>query len=244
LYKKGTIRKVIRNGIKLELDLSDSIDHFLYFGLIENSFTHLKKLLKKNDVIFDIGANNGYTSLAFSQEIGENGKIFSFEPDNINYNRAKKNIELNNVKNINLLKFGIGSKTEKLKLFNIDEYNLGMNRILKDESNSKYQEIEVISIDDFINSNSIDKINLIKIDVEGFEKEVLLGAINTINHFKPIIFIEINNEYLKEQNTSAFEIYHFLKSLNYSIFIAETNSPIKPDYNFDKCHFDAIATPN
>lgn len=244
LYKKGSIRNVTRNNINLELDISEYVDHFLYYGLKENSFENLNSYIKKGDVIFDVGANNGHTSLVFSQQIGNDGKIYSFEPDNINYKRAEKNIQLNNVKNIQLLKYGIGSKSEKLKLFNIDESNLGMNRIMKDDSKYSYQEIDVISLDNFISSNNINKLNIIKIDVEGFEKEVLLGAENTIRQFKPIIYIEVNNNFLKEHQTSASEIYNFFKSISYTLYFAETNKVIKPDYDFENCHFDAIAIPN
>ena len=84
-------------------------------------------------------------------------------------------------------------------------------------------------------------IDLIKIDVEGYEHEVLKGAKNTIAKYHPVLFVEIDENNLIQQNSSAGILIKELEDVGYSIKRADTLEPIGPNYRkFENCHFDVI----
>lgn len=242
LYPPNSFRNVIRNGIKFELDLSDVVDHYLYFGLLENSLDKLYNLVKPGMRIVDVGANIGATSLKFSYLAGERGKVWSFEPDNRIFNKALVNIQMNNPSNLFIYNVGLGNFNANLKLYQVNKGNQGMNRILLDESSThSYSYVKIIVFDDFSVQEGIQDVDLIKIDVEGFEMNVLLGLLGILKRCKPILFIELDNDNLMEKKFSAKELVCFLENLNYKIYIAENDRLISSEYEFESCHFDIIA---
>ena len=244
LYSKNSIRRVERNSISYELDLSDVVDHAIFFELTETSRTKLYSLLKKSMTVFDIGANMGDTALNFSKITGEKGVIYAFEPDNINFTRATKNIQLNSVTNILLQNIGLGNVNQTLKLYKVNSGNQGMNRILSDQINIPYSEIKVRKLDDFIDDNQINKIDLIKIDVEGYEMNVLNGGIRALKKLTPILFIEINDANLKLHGNSASSLVKFLNDLNYTVYHADSDIKLSEADNYSNCHYDIYAIAN
>ncbi|MBK7684492.1 MAG: FkbM family methyltransferase [Bacteroidetes bacterium] len=85
------------------------------------------------------------------------------------------------------------------------------------------------------------KVDFIKIDVEGYEYAVLSGARETLKS-KPVLFIEVNDNSLKENKSSAKELIELLIAANYSTFYrADNGDPISSNTNFINCHFDLIA---
>lgn len=140
--------------------------------------------VKSEDVVIDAGANCGHLSLYYSKLVGKNGKIYAFEPDMFNIVRINENIQLNKALENNI-------KIERLLLWNnnklVDFYEAGtvgssavwipdMNKCVKKEA---------IRIDDWVQRNNINKLDFIKMDIEGAEIEALAGCIETINNFKP-----------------------------------------------------------
>lgn len=134
----------------------------------------------------------------------------------------------------------MGNISGKYFLSIIDENNLGMNKIVPVANNIKGSYIDIITIDEYVKEKNIKNIDLIKIDVEGFEMNVLLGGKNSINRFKPKLFVELDNNNLKEQGFSAKEIISFLENKNYNIVNAETLMQVKVSDDFENCHYDII----
>jgi FkbM family methyltransferase len=196
-------------------------------------------------VVIDVGVNVGTTILKFAK-YSQGGKVFGFEPDIEMFARAKKNIALNNYKNISLIDKGLGSKATRVKLYKVHENNPGMNRVL-DSSNLNddydFTEIEVIRLDDFVQDNNIEKIDLIKIDVEGYEFNVIQGSIDIIRNMRPIFFIELLDANLKEHNNSAEQLVRFFEDYNYQVFRADNNMPVTSKDNLNGCHYDVFCYP-
>ena len=105
LYKKGSLRYITRKGINYKLDISNVVDHYLYFQIDDFEYDSILDELKKARVILDIGANIGTTSLFFAS-INPNAQIISFEPHPHTIKRAEENIKLNNFQNIDLINIG------------------------------------------------------------------------------------------------------------------------------------------
>jgi len=171
-----------------------NIENFknLQYNTCKNHVIFLKNLLEGKDII-DIGSNIGLFSLAICENINFN-TINLFEPAKDYFNYSKK--LLNNYNNIYYHNFALGNKEDNGLLFKNPEENIGWNTLNTEDPmqtnnfiNKMIKEEVLIKKLDNYNFKNID---FIKIDVEGYECEVLKGAMDTIKKFKPYIFIEVS----------------------------------------------------
>lgn len=147
--------------------------HQTYEEQVTNVF---KKLLKRGMSVIDVGAHIGYYSLLSASLVGEEGKVFSFEPEPNNYNELINNISLNNFMNIQTVNSAAGDKNGFSSLF-ISKTWSGKHSLLQTSPDMKDSvRVPVITLDSYINSQKID---LIKTDTEGNDLKVLSGAKNT-----------------------------------------------------------------
>ena len=143
--------------------------------------------LKKGDWVVDAGANIGMFSLFAAKKVGEQGKVFSFEPVPATQRLLKRNIELNGIKNVEVVPFALGEKKGELS-FSIFPESLECSSGFFDNEGSR-EKVNQITLDEFVEENKIHKIDFIKSDVEGMERNLLTGARNTIKKFKPKLAI-------------------------------------------------------
>lgn len=184
-------------GSNMLLDLNDqgiSLD-LLMNGIRETLATEVtKKIIKKGDVIIDIGANIGYYALLESRLAGPTGKVFAIEPVNENIKQLKKNIELNKYSNIEAFQLAIGDKDKKGFIYLSDRSNwCSMNYLeyVKVNKKIKKEVVEVMTLDRFLEDKPFP--DLIRIDVEGYEYEILKGMQNLLKTNRPLkIFLEIH----------------------------------------------------
>jgi FkbM family methyltransferase len=159
----------------------------------ENKF--INELLS-NDCIWDIGANIGHYTKIFSDKVSDSGAVCAFEPSPINFSNLEKNCRLLN--NIFLFNFGLGEKKEKF-CFQQGIDNLGATSRIVDSDVGEI-EIDVFVGLDLIENNIAKAPTAIKIDVEGFEYEVIKGFGNYLGESKlHLIGIEIHFEILKDR---------------------------------------------
>ena len=200
------------------------------WGLAEDE-KFIKKLNFKGKTVFDIGGYIGMYSLFFGKVVGKKGKVFTFEPNPENYEELTFNVKLNKLKNIKTYLLAIGSKKTKLEL-TVPNYSsrgslepLIKKQICKEGCCNTFK-VAVETIDSLIKRKLLTKPDFIKIDVEGFETEVLKGMIKTMKRFKPELFIEIHGKLKKETVKIILErdysIYHVesdttITSLNYPL---------------------------
>ncbi|HSY76221.1 MAG TPA: FkbM family methyltransferase, partial [Bacteroidia bacterium] len=103
-----------------------------------------------------------------------------------------------------------------------------------------YELVDIVKLDDFVKDKQIPKIDLIKIDTEGFEINVLKGAEETLKKNMPILFIEVDNDHLMAQHSSAKDLITYIKSLGYEITADRTGKLVSPSDDLNNCHFDII----
>lgn len=246
LYPKNSIRKIEKDGISLELDLHDYVEHFIFYNYITDEDTLLYSTAKPGMVVYDIGTNIGYIALLLAKQVGNSGKVFGFEPDPVNFKKAYRNIkELNTwCNNVQIANVGLGDKKGQFKLYAVEEGNNGMHQVRNDDvAGRSFSTINVEVLDEYLINNNIPSPQLIKIDTEGYEMHVLLGSIKTIQTYKPVLFIEVDDNNLKLQNQSAALLIDFISSLNYKVINVHTGNEVSVNYNFANCHFDVLCTP-
>jgi len=240
-YKRESIRIVSRNGINYSLDISDYLQYVIYFGLDVEPKKTLYGSIKDGMYVFDIGTNIGETLLNFSK-LNLSGKNYGFEPVPFLFEKAKKNIALNNFKNVYLNNVAMADKAGVLYFESPSNRNFGSIN-MSSASTINSNEVRAISFDEFIEYEKIEKIDFIKIDVEGFECKVLEGAMKSINKYKPILFIELDDEYLKKNGSSATQLVERLSLIGYSIYDAEDKSLLNSANLFSKLHRDILCIP-
>jgi len=160
------------------------------------------------DVILDVGGNIGNHALAFGQLCNH---VWSFEPNPIVYNLLSKNIIINNIKNITALPFGL-SDNNTGAILHIDESgNLGAStlRELSKQFDRNYteKEVKLVQGDIWAESKNINKIDYIKIDVEGHEESVINGLTNTIKKHRPIVTMEWSEESSDREGMANSDIF-------------------------------------
>jgi len=177
----------------------------------------IKKYLKREQVFIDVGANIGAITLIASKIVGLSGKVFSYEPSSETFTKLSLNIELNKKysSNIFLRNIGLGEKKEFKELIP-DDRAPGTFIVLNshDVVKKSEKEKEIVEIDMLDNDyNKLFKsIDFIKLDVEGYELQVLLGGQNCLKKFHPILIIENNNmlnveKFLSDFNYDFYNIY-------------------------------------
>jgi FkbM family methyltransferase len=234
LYRSNSMRNVQRNGINYSLDLSCLMQWYVYWDFKARDRQRLYELVKPGSVVLDVGTNIGETLLNFAKLTEDKGFVYGFEPDDINYENVQKNISLNNFKHLHVFKKAVSDKKESVKLYCVDTHNRGMNRILdaSEPDSAPYVVVETTRIDDIVRENNINRVDIIKIDIEGYEMHALLGAVETLRRFKPTLFVEVGYKRLIDNNSSPTELVKFLQDIGYKIFHSETDKLITSDYDF------------
>lgn len=167
----------------------------------EKDFLHLFKLIPHKGIIFDIGANIGVMSVHMSKN-RKLCKIISFEPIKLNFDVLTKILNFYKAKNVTCHQIALGSAKEKLKMIMPvlgKAKKHGLSHVMKNESETStvseqgdYYDVPSTTLDLFWEENNFSSPPIaIKIDVEGFEFEVLKGAKNILKNFKPIIYAEL-----------------------------------------------------
>jgi FkbM family methyltransferase len=228
----------------MNLNLHDYMDHALFFDFNDQSRESLFASAEGAETIVDVGANNGYTALRLASLDGVN-RVIAFEPDATNFEKAKRNIALNGVtEKIELLGIGVGPGDLELNLKIGIEGNSGTMKVTASiEGGATASRVKVRKLDDVLAESGIARVDFIKIDVEGYEFEVLKGAVETLRSSRPRLFIEIDDSNLSEQSTSARDLIGFLMGLGYSCTNTVTGEALSVEYDFKGKHFDAICVP-
>ena len=163
---------------------------------------------KEGDVFLDVGAHVGRYALQVAKIVGESGSVIAIEPMTECYKTLKKGISLNSFKNVTPLNIAAWNKSCNLKLFIGD--NPGLNSI-KYNMGLGYVEVEAKALDMVLSQINVNRVDWIKIDVEGAEYEVLQGLKNTLKKDSPQLIVEVK----KENERKVLDI---MKELNYEIY--------------------------
>lgn len=184
-------------------------------------FQFIKQLTQSGDIVFECGTHHGLTAMLLSKWVGDEGKIVSFEINQHNAAIARKNFELNKINNVILEEKGLGSQKSSQKIFNKSNSSVTPSKVISLGwvKNFIYgtNEVEIIALDDYVKTQSILP-TFLKIDVEGYESEVLKGATEILKTL-PKLEIEIHTEILSRYNTSVKEIFELIDIQSYQTWV-------------------------
>lgn len=206
----------------------------LKLGILEKrEMDFFKKTIKKGWTVLDIGANIGYPSLLFSKLVGKNGKVIAFEPNKNNIKTLKKNIKVNNCRNIMIVPMAVSNRTGVGTLYISDSHS-GDHRIYSSNEKRRTQNIETISLDDYFKSKN--KINFIQMDIQGAEELVFKGMKRLINENKEIsILLEFWPEGLKKIGSSPVDFLKMIKQLGFQLAYINENDGMVSKTSIKEC---------
>jgi FkbM family methyltransferase len=237
-YQKASFRTVVRHGIRFELDISNLNDWEVYYFCTDDSLEVLVSACSPGDRFLDIGANIGFATLRAAQQIGENGCVYSLEPYPDTFSKLKRNLQLNLPPNVHAYPVALGAVAADARLVVVKADNLGRNKI-SSQPKTLGVPVSLVTLDSFCKNQDIDRIDIMKLDVEGYEAEVLKGGREVIRRWRPKMLIEIGDENLRAQGSSPAEIISMLLNFGYKIKDARSNKDVDLSQNFANCHFDA-----
>jgi FkbM family methyltransferase len=180
-----------------------------------------EKMVAAGDTIFECGGHHGCTGLMLSQWVGATGKVVSFEPNPDNIEIFSKNIAINQTSNLLLEKKALGRELGSLKIFRKSNGAIATNQLLSVGTLKNFfygvEEVEVTTLDSYARNTNLHP-NLLKIDVEGYEAEVLKGA-TEILRTAPKLAIELHTEILGRYGTSVKEILDLIDVSRYQCWV-------------------------
>ena len=186
------------------------------FELAETKF--IKSTLKPGDVAIDIGGNLGYYTMLFASIVGRSGRVFSFEPMPTLFESVMLSVKRNNFSDrVAAFNVALSSSVGTLPIvFSENSFNWGGAYISMEgnvpDGHTKI-DVKTAPLSDFVNS---DKINLVKIDVEGAEPLVVSGCLKLLAKHRPIILSEVHREQLSLVSKKSPEEYiDILSSIGY-----------------------------
>jgi len=179
----------------------------------------MSELIKPGDSIVDVGANIGFYAKKFSELTGSNGSVTCFEPDDYNYLRLLQTIH--NLPNVKSLKAAVSSTTGQLEFYTSPDKNVDHRAYAHDEFATKYT-VDCISLDEYLGENA--KVDILKVDVQGFEMQVYAGAKNILENNQTIkIFSEFWPSGLLKAGSSKEAYFNFFTEKGFKIFLLKDN---------------------
>jgi len=170
--------------------------------------------LNEGDTFIDVGANIGCVTAAGSLSVGHTGRVFSIEAHPRTFSYLEKTVSLNKATNVTCLNVALGA-TDGTVCFTDERRKDDNNRVSEDDTSGL--EVPCVPLHSLVRANSIDRIALLKIDVEGFEMHVLRGAESILSQVD-CIYIEVLDHTLRKFGSSAQEVINFVRSQGFELY--------------------------
>lgn len=216
-YPKNGIYDVVGGKMGLsKIDSGVSVD--LMVNKLREPFMTLamQSILMPDDVVVDIGANVGYYALQEARLVCPKGHVYAIEPVGDSIETLKNNIELNGYKNISVYQMACGAENGKTEIHICKKRNWSSIKQVNQRDYISSEEIEIITLDDFLKGKR--QPDMIRMDVEGFEYDIIRGAENLLKSNRPLkIFVEMHFDIMVEKSVELCEI---LKKYGFEVLLA------------------------
>jgi FkbM family methyltransferase len=213
--KKTIIAKI--DGMTFQLDLGEVIDTSLLMGTFEPDVTRIiETVCQPGWTILDVGANIGAHTLRFGKIAGSSGKVYAFEPTEYAYRKLLRNIAIDHLDSTEAFQVAVSNRSQRRQTVNYrsswrtDGHNVSGAGV-----------VDFVRLDDWCTENGIEKIDCVKVDVDGDEWPVLKGAEQILRRYRPLVIIEIGAWHFRKADENPLSL---LKELGYRFWDAKTCS--------------------
>lgn len=214
----GKVNAVVSQA-KITLDLQEGIQLNMFLGSYEPTQTEwFKQCIGPGDTFIDVGASFGHYTTLGATLVGATGKVFAFEPSPVASQVLEEMIRNSNIENIVLTKAAVGKSEGTVDLFLPTTRYLHSPSIMKSDVDFVPFQIPVVTLDAFEPLEDVDLIKLIKIDVEGYEPDVLDGMEGLLKEKRiQNVFCEFNSWWLERNSTTPKQLLERFLDYGYSI---------------------------
>ena len=197
------------------------VENFLGFGE-RYELKIYRDLLKEGMVVIDIGANVGLYTFEASKLVGNSGKVIAFEPDSYNFEVLSLRLKKSGRKNITLVNKALSNISGHTKLF-IDPFSPGNHSFSSDNlySGKDYIEVPTVRLDDYLKENAIEKVDVIKIDVQGAEGLVFEGARGILKNNDLKMLMEFWPHGMAQVTSDVEKVMQELEDIGYTFTILD-----------------------
>lgn len=205
----------LNDEIKINLYKDSVLSQFIHSGFEKEEIQFLLETLKEGDTFLDVGSNVGLFSLYASKKVGQNGQVICFEPTPITYSRLTENIQLNHFTNIEARNIGLSNEEGELKFYYSDKGFDAWNSFAPDSRLKNHIVIKSSTLDLQLENVDKNRIKLVKIDVEGWEKFVIQGGKQFFEKYAPIVMVEFTEENTVNAGYSIHDIFTEMENNGY-----------------------------
>jgi FkbM family methyltransferase len=234
---RSDLVEVKRDRLRWQLDLNEGIDFSIYLlGAFERTtVSAYRRLIPPAGVVLDIGANIGAHTLHLARAVGNAGRVYAFEPTVYAFDKLQRNLALNpdiasrvTVEQIMLTDYPDveieADVYSSWPLSNDDEVHTRHLGRAESISGSRTERL-----DDYLKKTGVERVDFIKLDVDGFECHVLGGSLSTLQNFRPVILMEVAPYVLVERGRSLTELLNIMKEFKYKFYDLDGKTPLSSD---------------
>jgi FkbM family methyltransferase len=197
-----------------------------------NEMYAVSRLLRPGMTAVDVGANAGVFTLMAAKLVSPSGTVHAFEPSPRDRDRLRANLAANNLVNVTVHPVALGRAAGKAVLAVSGAEHPGHNTIggfaYSDDDAPYSLEVEVATLDEIAAAQKLDRLDLLKIDVEGSETAVLQGAEESLRRFRPVIVVEGQDASLQQQGSSVTELLQVLRANDYEVKVFGPSGTAEP----------------
>ena len=223
---RGTPRSLTRSlggGVRMKLYGDSRLCEMLYFDQFEpETRSFLDAYLRPGDVFLDIGANVGLYTIAAARLVGSGGQVHAFEPCSQTFGRLEENVRLNGLRNVSCHRVALSDENAEAQLSlakdGFDAWN-SLGKPYMGEPGGQ-ETVRTVTLDSFVREQRLDgRVTAIKIDVEGWENQVLTGAETFLSSANaPALCVEFTEEAAQLAGSSCGALYRTLVRLGFQMF--------------------------
>lgn len=185
-----------------------------------------RSLVAAGDVVIDVGANFGWYSTLLGRRVGPLGAVYAFEPVPTIAQLARDMHDLNGLPWVELVPSGLGRAPGEFLVHTFEGLPIGhASAVSFDRTDAHPHTCRLTTLDLFVAERGLARVDFVKMDVEGFEPDVLDGATETLRKFRPIVAFEVNERCLEARGLDGERSRQILAEAGYEVFVAIDRPP-------------------
>jgi FkbM family methyltransferase len=215
-YQADEVREVSRYGLDWRLAPHDYFQWHQYYGFSDDVLVALVGLAPGIRTFIDVGANIGFYSGVVAATV-PSARVCSFEPNPETAKCIEAHCRINGLDNVRVYGLALADKPERRRLQDVGDGEPGKFTIRDVQESKGGYDVEVAVLDDIVVRDDIQQVDLMKIDVEGFEPEVVIGAERTLRRDKPHVCFEYTPAWLASKRDRTERMCEILASAGYAV---------------------------
>ena len=201
---------------------------FVFRENYEPEIGYVDGALQPGMVFVDGGANLGVYTVIASNAVGDHGRVLSFEPGNDAYERLSANVAANGATNISPRKAALSDSSGHAPLYHTAGHSVSYSLAPDSDDDTSSEQVKTLTIDEVMAEEGLDRLDFVKLDVEGSEELALRGAEQSLARFRPTVMFETLSEAAISPDLSRDGAWNYLADHDYDFFTVDDGGELVP----------------